>query len=174
MSWNMWPALVVLWGVCWMFYNPNCPFVNERLDDQNINLDLLVWPTLGDQNRNGFITDRLVETGYYDFSSLPHNARGLSSMNEDDQTFWDDSFRAVDSERHPRDHSLQPTGTTLAEDTASAEGMLSVSRFSTAALDHDEASEKPSAGTVPFEETNLPEESWLNSLDELEINRLPA
>jgi len=22
MPWNIWPALVVLWGVCWMFYSP--------------------------------------------------------------------------------------------------------------------------------------------------------
>jgi hypothetical protein len=21
MPWNLWPSLVVLWGVCWMFYN---------------------------------------------------------------------------------------------------------------------------------------------------------
>lgn len=23
MPWSIWPALVVLWGVCWMFYNPD-------------------------------------------------------------------------------------------------------------------------------------------------------
>lgn len=22
MPWNLWPSLVVLWGVCWMFYDP--------------------------------------------------------------------------------------------------------------------------------------------------------
>jgi hypothetical protein len=25
MPWNIWPSLVVLWGVCWMFYNPVHP-----------------------------------------------------------------------------------------------------------------------------------------------------
>jgi hypothetical protein len=25
MPWNIWPALVVLWGVCWMFYYPDSP-----------------------------------------------------------------------------------------------------------------------------------------------------
>jgi hypothetical protein len=30
MPWNIWPALVVLWGVCWMFYNSSStPFADE-------------------------------------------------------------------------------------------------------------------------------------------------
>lgn len=30
MPWNIWPALVVLWGVCWMFYSPiACSFLDE-------------------------------------------------------------------------------------------------------------------------------------------------
>ncbi|KAL9114708.1 MAG: hypothetical protein Q9227_001386, partial [Pyrenula ochraceoflavens] len=35
MPWTIWPALVVLWGVCWMFYNP-LNFDCEALD-QNEN-----------------------------------------------------------------------------------------------------------------------------------------
>jgi len=31
MPWNIWPSLVVLWGVCWMFYNPLSPFGDAEL-----------------------------------------------------------------------------------------------------------------------------------------------
>ena len=34
MPWNIWPALVVLWGVCWMFYTPpSTPFTDEHYVD---------------------------------------------------------------------------------------------------------------------------------------------
>jgi hypothetical protein len=37
MPWNIWPALVVLWGVCWMFYTP---LVTPQPDDASIYLDV--------------------------------------------------------------------------------------------------------------------------------------
>jgi hypothetical protein len=30
MPWNIWPALVVLWGVCWMFWNPVHPICDAE------------------------------------------------------------------------------------------------------------------------------------------------
>jgi len=37
MPWNIWPALVVLWGVCWMFYTPpSTPFTDEHYVDFQI------------------------------------------------------------------------------------------------------------------------------------------
>lgn len=43
MPWNIWPSLVVLWGVCWMFINtPSTEFdtacVNSVLDDERLSL----------------------------------------------------------------------------------------------------------------------------------------
>jgi hypothetical protein len=32
MPWTIWPALVVLWGVCWMFYGPGDASLTERTD----------------------------------------------------------------------------------------------------------------------------------------------
>lgn len=31
MPWTIWPALVVLWGVCWMFYTPLSPIDEHQL-----------------------------------------------------------------------------------------------------------------------------------------------
>jgi hypothetical protein len=36
MPWTIWPALLVLWGVCWMFYTPLSP-----ADEQQFDLSLL-------------------------------------------------------------------------------------------------------------------------------------
>jgi hypothetical protein len=36
MPWTIWPALLVLWGVCWMFYTPLSP-----ADEHQLNLSLL-------------------------------------------------------------------------------------------------------------------------------------
>jgi hypothetical protein len=33
MPWNIWPSLVVLWGVCWMFYNPLSQFGDAELQE---------------------------------------------------------------------------------------------------------------------------------------------
>jgi len=32
MPWNIWPALIILWGVCWMFYSPEAP--NYELESE--------------------------------------------------------------------------------------------------------------------------------------------
>jgi hypothetical protein len=35
MPWTIWPALVVLWGVCWMFYEPNVSQQGSQLNPEN-------------------------------------------------------------------------------------------------------------------------------------------
>ena len=35
MPWTIWPALVVLWGVCWMFYGPGDADLGELIDFSN-------------------------------------------------------------------------------------------------------------------------------------------
>lgn len=45
MPWTIRPALVVLWGVCWMFHNPSIP-VNSQLQS-NLEVEHVLSPYLG-------------------------------------------------------------------------------------------------------------------------------
>lgn len=70
MPWSIWPALVVLWGVCWMFYNSPPPAdisgpitfsddyqsklirsVDRRHTDGDVGVDWTAWDEM---NRQGF------------------------------------------------------------------------------------------------------------------------
>ncbi|KAF2104949.1 hypothetical protein NA57DRAFT_51739 [Rhizodiscina lignyota] len=50
MPWTIWPALVVLWGVCWMFYNPENQLSESRIgiEEQDIWHDFVNFPVYGD------------------------------------------------------------------------------------------------------------------------------
>lgn len=39
MPWHIWPALIVLWGVCWMFHYPSTSNEPDVLGTQD-----LIWP----------------------------------------------------------------------------------------------------------------------------------
>ncbi|KAF2436167.1 hypothetical protein EJ08DRAFT_692051 [Tothia fuscella] len=41
MPWNIWPALVILWGVCWMFYNPLSYFESEEIPESELGQDVV-------------------------------------------------------------------------------------------------------------------------------------
>lgn len=44
MPWNIWPSLMVLWGVCWMFYTPLSDWdwenVQDHLNDHDLDFNL--------------------------------------------------------------------------------------------------------------------------------------
>lgn len=63
MPWTIWPALVVLWGVCWMFYTPSSP------DDSHLGLSFLfedgrstIFPDLGEWSERFIFTSRAADS----------------------------------------------------------------------------------------------------------------
>ncbi|KAF2869239.1 Alpha/Beta hydrolase protein [Massariosphaeria phaeospora] len=75
MPWNIWPALVVLWGVCWMFYTPpTTPRPGEPFAPfQSENFDLLPDTTNPD----------LSFIGLWDFSGADFTTDDFAPNNDD-------------------------------------------------------------------------------------------
>lgn len=47
MPWTIWPALVVLWGVCWMFYTPLSPADERQLQLSLLDAEWTLFPSSG-------------------------------------------------------------------------------------------------------------------------------
>lgn len=59
MPWNIWPALVVLWGVCWMFYEGSSPI--DDTQSQSRLADDQIWVPISD------ISNGLNEQDYHQY-----------------------------------------------------------------------------------------------------------
>lgn len=74
MPWNIWPALVVLWGVCWMFYPPNLSDFLGADDEYG------VFVNTGQLNQDGKICRNDFENSFLIHYSIQLGAWQLGNL----------------------------------------------------------------------------------------------
>lgn len=109
MPWSIWPSLVVLWGVCWMFYTPFDATSFERyFDDDELSLfnpGKTSHAYMDIENIDGRVIEVTFDPAFVSYSS------GYEHFTGDFETeigFNDATYASHIEQNSPKDYNLNP------------------------------------------------------------------
>jgi hypothetical protein len=182
MPWTIWPALVVLWGVCWMFYGPiycSWDWSQGRHDSEDlfnpIEGEEAIWP--GNEMHSRFAGD------FYELGSLSYNTleRNMPTLGDLDDENWPQEVLAETTEglypstlgssapmstvNGPRDKIRSQASATTLPNTDSAATNLTLARIETALLSSNDFSVASISGDGPSPHETSPTITKANHSD---------
>jgi hypothetical protein len=112
MPWSIWPSLVVLWGVCWMFYTPFTTLDATRFesyfDDEQLSLSVPGKTShvyISIENIDGRVVELAFDPA---FASYPSGFEHFPGNFETEIEFNDATYASHIDQKGPKDYNLKP------------------------------------------------------------------